>query len=175
MPPQPEPEPEARAVRWIATLGGLGDLLPAPGTTAGSAPAAAVWWALAVTLGVSWGLLGATVALTVAAAVAGTWAADVEARRRGRLDPGPVVIDEVAGQWLCYAVALPFVPTRGMLELTLLTGLGFLLFRVLDVVKPWPVRRLERLPGGIGIMADDLAAGAIAGVLLAIAWHVFKL
>jgi phosphatidylglycerophosphatase A len=155
----------------IATVGGLGDLLPAPGTTAGSLPALVVWWLFGITLGSSWQLIAITVALAVAAAVAGTWAADVEARRRGRLDPGPVVIDEVAGQWLSYAVAQPFVTLGGLHGLSLFAGLGFVLFRVLDVVKPWPVRPLERLPGGVGIMADDIAAGAIAGVLLAIAWH----
>lgn len=171
VPQQPEPERDGRAAHWIATVGGLGDRLPAPGTTAGSLPAAAAWWLLGMALGASWRLFAATVLLTVAAIVVGTWAADVEARRRAREDPGPVVIDEVAGQWLCLAVALPFAPLGGGASLALFAAAGFFLFRVFDVVKPWPVRRLERLPGGVGIVADDLAAGALAGILLAVAWR----
>jgi phosphatidylglycerophosphatase A len=56
-------------------------------------------------------------------------------------------------------------------EVALFAAAGFVLFRVFDVAKPWPVRPLERLPGGIGIVADDLAAGAIAGILLALGWR----
>jgi phosphatidylglycerophosphatase A len=175
VPPQPTPEREGRAARWIATVGGLGDLLPAPGTTAGSAPAAAVWWLLGVALGTSWKLTAATAAMAIAAAVVGIWASEVEARRRGRGDPGPVVIDEVAGQWLCFAVALPVSTVTGSRDLVLFVAAGFVLFRVFDVVKPWPVRRLERLPGGVGIVADDLAAGGLAGILLAVAWHFVQL
>jgi phosphatidylglycerophosphatase A len=60
-------------------------------------------------------------------------------------------------------------------EVALYAGAGFLLFRAFDVIKPWPVRSLERLPGGIGIVADDLAAGAIAGMLLALGWRLLGL
>ena len=174
MPQQSAPERDGRTARWIATVGGLGDLLPAPGTTAGSLPAMVIWLLLAVTLGTSWRLIVATAVLTVAATAVGVWASDVEARRRGRGDPGPVVIDEVAGQWLCYAVALAFVVIGDGRTLALFGVSGFLLFRFFDVVKPWPVGRLERLPGGIGIVADDLAAGALAGMLLAVAWRYFS-
>ena len=75
------------------------------------------------------------------------------ARLVGRKDPGIVVVDEVVGQWVTLA-ALPFTPVTA--------ALGFLLFRVMDVVKPWPARDLERLPGGWGIMADDVMAGVYA-------------
>jgi len=163
---------EDRAARWIATIGGLGDLLPAPGTTAGSLPAAVIWWALAATVGGSRQLLGITAALTVAAVAAGLWASDVEARRRDAEDPRPIVIDEVAGQWLCYLVALPFAPITGRWMLILFTAAGFLLFRLFDVWKPWPVRRFEEIPGGMGIVADDLAAAIYAGVILAIGWNL---
>ena len=161
----------ARAARLIATVGGLGDRLPAPGTTAGSLPAALLWSAAALVLAGFWQLLAATAALTLAATLVGVWAAGVEETRRGGSDPGPVVIDEVAGQWLCFLVALPLASPGSLREVALFAIAGFLLFRVFDVAKPWPVRPLERLPGGIGIVADDLAAGAIAGILLALGWR----
>lgn len=75
----------------------------------------------------------------------------------GTVDPGPVVIDEVMGM----LITLLLVPVNwiGMLA-------GFLLFRVLDIVKPYPARRLERLPGGLGIMADDAMAAVYANLIL---------
>ena len=88
---------------------------------------------------------------------AGTVAAD-----SGRKDPQVVVIDEVLGQWLTLAGALRFdFPTL---------ALAFALFRLFDIWKPWPIRRLEQLPEGTGIMLDDVAAGILAlaiGLLLA--------
>ncbi len=79
------------------------------------------------------------------------WAADVTAKRTGTKDPGLVVIDEVAGQWLTLG---------GVHAFGWKTALGaFVLFRLFDIWKPPPVRQLERLPGGIGIVADDLMAG----------------
>ncbi len=75
----------------------------------------------------------------------------------GRPDPGQVVLDEIA--------ALPIVFSMVPVDLT--TGVaGFLWFRLFDITKPWPVRRLEKFPGGIGIVADDLAAGVYAGAAL---------
>ena len=171
MSPQPPANAAARAARLIATVGGLGDRLPAPGTTAGSLPATVLWSALALVLGGPWPLAAVTAALTLAAIVVGVWAAGVEETRRGGSDPGPVVIDEVAGQWLCFLVALPLAIPGGVREVALFAAAGFLLFRVFDVAKPWPVRPLERLPGGIGIVADDLAAGALAGLVLALGWR----
>jgi phosphatidylglycerophosphatase A len=150
----------ATLARLLATVGGLGDRLPAPGTTVGSLTglllfwgASRVWpqpvWAVAV------GGLAVLLPLSV-------WACGVEATRRGEPDPGPVVLDEVTGQWLtCAAIAL--VRSRGLAAGEL--AAGFLLFRILDVAKPWPIRRLERLPGGWGIVADDLAAAVAAGLL----------
>lgn len=158
----------ATLARLVATVGGLGDRLPAPGTTAGSLPAALVWWALAVALPARPALAAATAAAVVIATAAGVWAADREAGRRGVSDPGPVVVDEVAGQWLTYLVALPWALRDGRVLATV--AAGFLAFRLFDVAKPWPVRRLERLPGGVGIVADDLAAGVLAGAAVAIAY-----
>jgi phosphatidylglycerophosphatase A len=79
------------------------------------------------------------------------------ARQVDRKDPGIVVVDEVVGQWVTL-IALPFTP--------LTAGLGFVLFRVMDIAKPWPARDLERVPGGWGIMADDVAAGVYAHLAL---------
>jgi phosphatidylglycerophosphatase A len=87
----------------------------------------------------------------------GSLAATRVAERAGLKDPGIVVVDEVLGQWVTMA-ALPFTPATA-------AG-GFLLFRVMDIVKPWPARDLERLPGGWGIVADDVAAGVYAHLAL---------
>ncbi len=160
----------ARVARWVATVGGLGDRLPAPGTFAGSAPAVALWWALATLVADPRWLHTATVLAVVAATVAGTWAAGREEQRRGSEDPGPVVVDEVAGQWLTCLVLLPWVDLASGTSRARVALLAFLAFRLFDIVKPWPCRRLERLGGGLGIMADDLVAGLYAGlVVLALA------
>jgi phosphatidylglycerophosphatase A len=75
----------------------------------------------------------------------------------GRKDPGIVVIDEVVGMWVSLLL-LPFTPGTALA--------GFLLFRVMDVIKPWPARDLEHLPEGWGIMTDDVMAGLYANLLL---------
>jgi phosphatidylglycerophosphatase A len=86
------------------------------------------------------------------------------AARVGRKDPGVVVIDEIVGQW----IALILIP------LCLWTTIGaFLLFRLTDIVKPYPARQLEALPGGWGIVADDLMAGLYANLLLRVALLVW--
>jgi phosphatidylglycerophosphatase A len=90
-------------------------------------------------------------------AIAGVWAAGRAERILGETDPGVVVVDEIAGQ----LVALCFLPV----SVPVLVA-AFVLFRVLDVLKPWPARRLESLPGGSGIMADDLLVGVYANLLL---------
>jgi phosphatidylglycerophosphatase A len=95
---------------------------------------------------------------------AGVWAASLAERHFGREDPGPVVVDEVVGM----LVTLVFIPVS-------LTGAlaGFLAFRVLDVVKPWPANRLEHLGGGLGIMADDVMAGVYAHLAVrALCWLI---
>jgi len=94
------------------------------------------------------------VAILVLFAV-GVWSGSIAERELGGTDPGPVVLDEVVGM----LITLAFVPVN-------LTGavVGFLVFRVLDVVKPWPSRRFEALHGGMGIMADD-AMAAVYGNL----------
>jgi len=115
-----------------------------------SAATALVLWLLALS---PVALLGVLVAVTAL----GTWAADEAERALGSKDPGAIVIDEVAGMTLSVA-AVP---------LTLATlVLGFLLFRLFDVVKPFPANVAQRLPGGVGVMVDDLIAGVYALALL---------
>jgi len=88
----------------------------------------------------------------------GIWAAGETAKQIGKEDPGLVVIDEVAGQWLTLAAAAA-INWKSLLA-------AFLLFRLFDIFKPFPVNRLEALPGGLGIMADDLAAGLYAALVI---------
>ncbi len=156
-----------RIAHAVATVAGLGDRLPAPGTLAGSLPAAlAFWLAVAVVPGDRFRNAGLVIAVALAAVV-GLWAAGVEASRRGAHDPGAVVIDEVAGQWLALVVAWLVLRPATPTTLAVLVATGFVVFRLFDVLKPWPIRMLERLPGGLGIVADDLAAGLLAGLLIA--------
>ncbi len=144
-----------RAASWLlATWFGCGKFPVGPGT-AGSL-AALVPAACLIHLGVAeW--RGVLLALTAGFTVPGIWAAGAHARRLGREDPGEVVVDEVLGQWLTLAFA-----TR--LSWPAL-GAAFVLFRLFDIVKPPPVRQAERLPGGTGIVADDLVAGVFAGLV----------
>jgi phosphatidylglycerophosphatase A len=97
----------------------------------------------------------------LAATLVGIPAATIVAREAGREDPGFVVVDEVAGQWIALIAVRP--DWRYAV-------LALVLFRLFDIWKPWPIRRLERLPEGTGIMLDDVAAGLLAlacGLLLA--------
>ena len=163
----------SRLARVIATAGGLGERLPAPGTTAGSLPAALVWWAVCIALSSPPQRIAVTAVGMVAATAVGIWASEKEAERRGASDPGPIVVDEIAGQWLTYLVALPFLAVASSNQLALFAAAGFVLFRFFDVVKPWPIREAEKLPGGIGIVADDLAAGYFAAFALIVGWKIF--
>ena len=163
-------QPLARAV---ATFGGLGDRLPAPGTTVGSLPPALLWLGLCMAVPTNQLRIALTAVGLVLFAIVGIWSSEIEAERRGEGDPRPIVVDEAAGQWLTYLVALPFVPLLTAIQLAIFAGAGFFLFRFFDVVKVWPIKAFEKLPGGIGIVADDLAAGYFAAACLAIGWKVF--
>ena len=139
-----------RLATLIATGFGSGYSPFAPGT-AGSAVGLLLFWPLSRLP------LWAQIALTVAVLLIGIAAATRVARRVGLEDPGIVVVDEVVGQWITL-VSLPLTP--------LTAAAGFFLFRVMDVVKPWPARQLEALPDGWGIMADDMFAGLYAHLAL---------
>lgn len=139
---------------FIATFGYVGFFPIAPGT-AGSL-AALPLYAL-----VRWAGTPALELVTIVAVFAlGIWASTRTERALARKDPGPVVIDEVLGMLITLAF-LPLSPW-GIVA-------GFLLFRLLDVIKPFPAGRLEHLPAGLGIMADDAMAGVYAHLLLRIA------
>ena len=150
----------AALARALATVAGLGDRLPAPGTTVGSLAGALLYWGATRALPhPGWAVAVGGLAVLLPVSV---WACGAEAARRGVVDPGPVVLDEVAGQWLTLAlVSVVRGASPGMKGF----AAAFLLFRLFDVAKPWPIRRLERLPGGWGIVADDLAAGLAAGAV----------
>ncbi|MGE5837169.1 MAG: phosphatidylglycerophosphatase A, partial [Acidobacteriota bacterium] len=105
------------------------------------------------------------IGLAAAVTIAGIWAAGVAAHHFGRHDPGQVVIDEVSGQWV--TLLLTGAGPLGVVA-------GFFLFRLLDVTKPWPARRMETLPSGLGIMADDLMVALYGNVLLQIGARVLS-
>jgi phosphatidylglycerophosphatase A len=147
--------PRAGPLAWsIGTLCGLGLFPLAPGTL-GSAAAAAAGWALLVSAG-PW----AVAALAASLSVAGLWAAGRLAAARGVQDPPEAVVDEAAGMLL----ALAFLPAAWEF-----VGAAFFLFRILDITKPWPADRMERLAGGLGIVADDLVVGLYTNLLLQVA------
>ncbi|MGI8742214.1 MAG: phosphatidylglycerophosphatase A family protein [Bryobacteraceae bacterium] len=141
----------------LATWFGCGYVPFAPGT-AGSIAAVA----MAIAIEYKWSFPPLWFLLAAAALLwPGVWAADVAAKQMKLKDPRPVVVDEVIGQW---------VTISGATVLNWKSWLGaLLLFRVLDVWKPFPVRRLEALPGGTGIVADDVMAGIYGALVLFIA------
>jgi phosphatidylglycerophosphatase A len=141
----------------LATLWGLGRARYAPGTVA-SVVALPPAWLLAYVGGRGL-LLGAA----IAALAIGAWASEVYARETNTPDPSECVIDELAGQWIACAFAPLSLPAY---------ALAFLLFRVFDIAKPWPIRRVERLHGGIGIMFDDVVAALMAGAIIAVLAHI---
>ena len=157
-------ETRPRAAVWIATCFGIGRL-PIPGTFGAAAglgivvalthlPVERAWLPLVIGLG------------AVAVFVAGVWAAGSTERYLGRTDPGEIVIDEVVGQMVTL-LARPEAPWKWLLT-------GFVLFRIFDVVKPFPARRAEHLAGGWGVMTDDVIAGLYSLATLALLGLVFK-
>jgi phosphatidylglycerophosphatase A len=154
-----------KKTRWawlVGTFFGAGLLRPGPGTY-GSVAAVLLWFGAAHAFHPAHPALLTTVAALIATAI-GIPAATIVARESGGEDPGHVVIDEVAGQ-LFALIAIP-VDWRH-------AALALLLFRLLDITKPPPIRQLERLHGGTGIMLDDVAAGLIALALGHLALLIF--
>ena len=145
-----------RAAVFIATFGYSGYFPVAPGTVGSAAGLAVyllVWWT---------GSRAVELALIAGLFAAGVWAGTTAERYFGGIDPGPVVIDEVVGM----LITLAFIPVglSGALA-------GFVLFRIFDVIKPYPAGRLERLHGGLGVMADDAMAAVYANITLRLlAW-----
>jgi len=143
----------SRVARALATWFGCGLVPKAPGT-AGSIGAIPLYL-LAARAG-----QGGVAAAAVVTTAVGTWAASVVARELGVKDPQLVVIDEVAGMLVTMLpVRHPGWPA---------VAAGLVAFRLFDIVKPWPARSLERLPGGWGIVMDDIAAGVYGAAVMAV-------
>jgi phosphatidylglycerophosphatase A len=140
--------------RLIATCFGCGCAPIAPGT-AGSVAAIALAWPLWRFAGFGpWHFL----VLGAAGIAPAVWAADVVARETGLSDPSIVVVDEVVGQWIALAGVASF-NWKSWLA-------AFVLFRLFDVWKPPPARQFDRIPGGVGIVFDDVASGVYAALVL---------
>jgi phosphatidylglycerophosphatase A len=140
-----------RVAVFVATVAYCGYFPIAPGTVgsaAGLLVYAIVWWTQSPL--VESGLI-------VALFAAGVWAGTIAERYFGGIDPGPIVIDEVVGM----LITLAFIPIGWRSALA-----GFFLFRIFDIVKPYPAGRFERLHGGLGVMADDAMAAIYANVSL---------
>ena len=144
-----------------ATLFGIGHMRPGPGTWA-SAATTLLWAALAHVLPLPF-RTPVIIALAAIITLVGIPAATLASRASARKDPGFVVIDEVAGQ----LISLIAVPLAWQSFLA-----GLILFRAFDILKPPPVRQLERLPEGTGIVLDDVAAGIYALALMQLLLHV---
>jgi phosphatidylglycerophosphatase A len=158
---------ESTAPTWatlVATFFGAGRLRPGPGTW-GSLAALVLWWLIGSHLPEP--LHTPVILLLIVAATAiGIPAATLEARGCGKKDPSHVVIDEVAGQ-LVTLIACP-IAWKPLLA-------GFILFRAFDILKPPPIRGLEKLPEGTGIVVDDLGAGIYGFVVLQLMLHFHAL
>src|SRR6476646_4152694 len=146
---------------WLsATFFYIGYMKPGPGTYA-SAVTVVLWWAAAHLIPANW-LSLAALGVAVLITLLGIPPSTVVARESGREDPGFVVIDEVAGQM----IALIGAPATWNYLIA-----GLILFRIFDILKPFPLRRLENLPEGTGIMMDDVGAGLYALLLLQLWIH----
>ena len=141
-----------RLAVFIATAGYCGYFPFAPGTVgsaAGLLVYAVVWWM---------GSPFVELAMIVGLFAAGVWAGTTAERYFGGVDPGPIVLDEVVGM----LITLAFIPDLGWSGVLA----GFVLFRIFDVIKPFPAGRFERLHGGLGVMADDAMAAIYANASL---------
>jgi phosphatidylglycerophosphatase A len=141
-----------RLALFVCTFGGVGYSPVAPGT-AGSAAGLVVYAALRLA-GATPGVEALIIGIII---VAGIWSGTIAERHFGTTDPGPGVIDEVAGM----LVTLYALPTGWVMAIG-----GFFLFRALDVFKPYPAQRFERLHGGLGMMADDVMVAIYGNLLL---------
>ncbi len=156
--------------RLLVSCFGLGRLPIAPGTW-GSLPVAVVFGLMSY-FGISGALmLIALTIMTLAGCVVCVKCSSERIAATGNSDPGEVVADEFAGQ----AVTFMPVAIAGVCNIWVAALAGFLLFRLFDIVKPWPIRKLEKFPAGWGILLDDLLAGVYAGVVLLIGLKIYNL
>ncbi|MES2394040.1 MAG: phosphatidylglycerophosphatase A [Acidobacteriota bacterium] len=157
------PQPKRTLWAWTtATFFGAGFLKPGPGTY-GSAAAAILWYLAAHIIHPALAtLMTATIVAATLVTIIGIPASTITAREAAREDPGFVVIDEVAGQLIALIAINPDWQH---------TAVALLLFRLFDIFKPWPIRKLEALPEGTGIMLDDVAAGLLALITIQLLSH----
>ena len=147
--------------RFLTSCFGLGRLPVAPGTAGSVAPA--VIFAVLGGLDLSAIVIAAVcAAMAVFGSVVCVCFSPAVIEAVGKKDPGEIVADEFAGQAVTFLILSAI--TAG--QVAAVTVSGFLLFRFFDILKPWPIRKLEKFPGGWGILADDLLAGVYAGVLV---------
>ena len=147
-----------RLAVFIATVGYCGYFPFAPGTVGSAAGLVVyllVWWTQSPVVEGS---------LIVAVYAVGIWAGTAAERYFGGIDPGPVVIDEVLGM----LITLAFMPVGLWTAIA-----GFVLFRIFDVIKPFPAGRFERLHGGLGVMSDDAMAAVYANLSLRLTVYLF--
>ncbi len=136
---------------WIATCFKVGYLPLAPGTW-GSVFAILLWWVLLKDLNTY--IFGVVIIIFL---LIGIVVSNIIIDQSGDHDPSHIIIDELVGQWL----ALFLIPD-GFFNI----AISFILFRFFDIIKPWPIRLIEKLPKGLGVMSDDLTAGLITLVLI---------
>ncbi|MEN0020264.1 MAG: phosphatidylglycerophosphatase A [Planctomycetota bacterium] len=156
------------SILWLTTFG-LGNLRPAPGTWGSLPPINIAAFIIAINLGpgteASWLYYGSMVIVTLLFSGACVVFGDVGEAYFGKKDHGSIVADETAGQ----AVTLLFI-TPAMLATPALAAFSlafaFFAFRILDIVKPWPADAMQSLPGGWGVLLDDILAGVLAGLVL---------
>ncbi len=182
-PTEATPAKRPRVALWIATGFGLGYLPVAPGTWGSLGGVALAWgtpwillWSLSAvaSLFVDTSQVGVQVFIVqievgVIVGLIGVWAARKAATFFGKSDPQQVVIDEMSGQQITFLPLGALSFAGGGWKYVVL---GFVLFRVFDIVKPWPARAAEKWPGGWGIMADDWFAGMYAALIL---WVVHQM
>ena len=155
--------------RLLVSCFGLGRLPIAPGTW-GSIPVA-VAFGLLCYFGISGtSMLVILAVLALLGSVVCVKCSPERIAATGNSDPGEVVADEFAGQAVTF---MPVVYVSAS-NFWIVAIAGFLLFRIFDVVKPWPIRRLEKFPAGWGILLDDLLAGVYAGVVLLIGLKILN-
>ncbi|PWK62769.1 phosphatidylglycerophosphatase A family protein [Roseicyclus mahoneyensis] len=151
-------------IRALCTLGPIGHMRPGPGTW-GSAAAVLMAWGLHV-LGGFWLVLAATLAVTAL----GWWAVAQATRGSTDKDPSEIIIDEVAGQWIAlWPVSLGAqMAGAGFWDLWPGVVTAFVAFRLFDILKPGPVGWADRQTGAFGVMADDMIAGWMAALVVAV-------
>lgn len=181
-PTEATPAKKPRLAVLLATGFGLGYLPVAPGTWGSLGGVALGWFLIKFSPGIEFVItrpgmrpflpssltLGTLMQLpfmfgTVLISIVGVWASREAAKYFRKSDPGQIVVDEISGQMISYLPVLSSAFAGGGWKYLLL---GFVLFRVFDIVKPWPARAAEKWPGGWGIMADDWLAGIYAGLIL---------